>query len=70
MTRMRDWIELAILPILTAAVIVLWDMNKNIQQLNIQVGVILNERDNTKETLKDIENRLRKLEGRRQQTEE
>lgn len=62
MGRLRDWIELAALPLLTAAVFVLWDMNKNISQLNIQVGIIISERDSTKETLRDLELRVRELE--------
>jgi len=58
----RDLIEFAILPLLSAAVFILWDMNGNINKLNIQVGVILAEREATNETLKDHELRLRILE--------
>lgn len=61
---MRDWIELAVLPILSAAVFVLWDLNKNVSQLNVQVGVMLSETSNTKETLKFLQFEQKELEAR------
>lgn len=37
----RDIIELLFLPVLTAGVFVLWDLNKNVNDLNVRVGVII-----------------------------
>lgn len=60
---LRDLVELAFLPILTAAVWVLYDMNKNISQLNVSVGIILSERVSTLKTLEDHELRIRVIES-------
>lgn len=65
MSKIRDWVEILVLPLLTAAVFVLWDMNKNISQLNIQVGIIISERDTAKEVIKDLEQRVRILERKK-----
>lgn len=48
-------IDVIILPIMTAAVFVLWDLNKSVGQLNIQVGVLLS-------TNQSLEKRVDKLE--------
>ena len=58
----RDIIEFLVIPLLTLAVYILWDMNKNIGTLNLQVGVIISERSVDRETIKDHESRIRILE--------
>lgn len=59
---LRDVIEFLALPLLSAAVGILWMMNDNINRLNLQVGVIIAESGPVKEVLKDHEIRLRDLE--------
>lgn len=60
--KVRDVIEMLAIPLLSAAVWILWQMNDNINKLNIQVGVIISERSNDKETLKDLSFRVHELE--------
>jgi hypothetical protein len=60
--RIRDLVELLVLPLLTMAVYILWDMNKNINNLNIQVGVILAEGSMQKEDIKELKTRVLSLE--------
>lgn len=61
----RDIIEFLALPLLTAAVYILWDMNKSIDQLNIQVGVMISEGQGIKEDVRDLQTRVRDLELKR-----
>jgi hypothetical protein len=58
----RDVLELLFIPILSAAVFLLWDLNKSIGALNLQVGVLLEQNMTTKERFVSIERRLEKLE--------
>ena len=59
---LRDVIELLALPLISAGVYILWDMNQNINKLNIQVGVIIAENGPVKDILKDHELRIRDIE--------
>lgn len=36
----RDIVEFLFLPVLTSAVFVMWDLNKNLNTLNVQVGIL------------------------------
>lgn len=60
--RVKAVVEVLILPILGFGVMLLSDMNKNIQDLNLKVAVILAEGHSTKEKIKDIEVRIKDLE--------
>jgi chaperonin cofactor prefoldin len=53
--NIRLVIDTLIIPLITAAVFVLWDLNKSVGSLNIQVGVLINSNQS-------IEYRLNKLE--------
>lgn len=58
----RDLLELFVIPLLTVAVYILWNMNENINRLNIQVGVIIAEGSIQKEEMKEIKSRVLELE--------
>lgn len=68
----RDIIEFCFLPVLSAGVIVLWDLNKNVGTLNLNVGVLI-ERSNTfdkaitevKQENKELRERVLKIEQQR-----
>ncbi len=60
--KIRDLIELLILPIATAGVYILWDLNQNVNKLNFQVGVIIAEKSIDREDIKDLKVRVRDLE--------
>lgn len=60
--KIRTVVEVIIVPIIGYGVVLLSDMNKNIQELNTQMALIIAEREVTKDILKDHENRLRYLE--------
>ena len=60
--RVKAVVKVLILPILGFGVMLLSDMNKNIQDLNLKVAVILAEGHSTKEKIKDIEVRIKDLE--------
>lgn len=60
----RDLVEFAFLPVLSAGVFVLWDLNKNVNSLNIQVGVLVAQTTSSKERLDSFEKRLEKLEDK------
>lgn len=61
----RDIIEFLFLPLMTAAVWILWDMNRNINTLNVQVGVVISERVKDSDDIKDLKYRVRELELRK-----
>jgi hypothetical protein len=63
--KFRDLVEFLVLPLLSAAVWVLFQMNANINQLNIQVGVIIAEGSIQKEQMKELSSRVLELEKRR-----
>jgi len=48
-------IDVLIIPLITAAVFVLWDLNKSVGSLNTQVGVLISNNTN-------LERRVEKLE--------
>ena len=60
--KVKTVVEILVLPILGFGVMLLSDMNKNIQDLNLKVAVILAEGHSTKEKIKDIEVRIKDLE--------
>jgi hypothetical protein len=60
--RIRTVVEIIVVPIIGYGVVLLSDMNKNIQELNTQMALIIAEREVTKDVLKDHELRLRVLE--------
>ena len=60
--KIRMVVEVIIVPIIGYGVVLLSDMNKNIQELNTQMALIIAEREVTKDVLKDHEMRLRVLE--------
>lgn len=58
----RDLIEFLFLPVLTAGVFVLWDVNKNINALNVQVGVLIERNSAYKEQIESLKIRVDRVE--------
>lgn len=58
----RDIVEFLFLPVLTAGVFVLWDLNKNINDLNVRVGVLIANNGAFEKRVDSLEKRLEKLE--------
>lgn len=59
----RDVIEFLVLPILTVAVYILWDLSKGVGALNVQVGVLIANNATYEKRIDKLEMRLEKLEG-------
>ena len=59
---LRDLIEFAFLPVLSAGVFVLWDVNKNINSLNVQVSVLIERSSSYKEEIDSLKRRLDRIE--------
>lgn len=59
----RDVTEFLVLPILTVAVYILWDLSKGVGVLNVQVGVLIANNATYEKRIDKIENRLEKLES-------
>lgn len=62
--NLRDVIEILFLPVLTAAVFVLWDLNKSVGALNVQVGVLIANQANYDKRIDGLEKRMDKCEAR------
>lgn len=61
---LRDITELLILPILSAAVFVLWDLSKGVGTLNVQVGVLIANNATYEKRIERLEYRLDKMESK------
>lgn len=59
----RDVTEFLVLPILTVAVYILWDLSKGVGVLNVQVGVLIANNATYEKRIDKLESRLEKLEG-------
>lgn len=59
----RDVTEFLVLPILTVAVYILWDLSKGVGALNVQVGVLIANNATYEKRIDKLEMRLEKLEG-------
>ena len=51
-------IDVLIIPLISAAVFVLWDLNKSVGSLNIQVGILLNTNYNLEKRIDKLENKV------------
>jgi chaperonin cofactor prefoldin len=60
----RDMIEFLFLPVLTAGVFVLWDLNKSVNNLNVQVGVLIANTSTNEKRIDAVEKRIDNLESR------
>lgn len=60
--HLRDVIEFLLLPILTAGVYTLWDLNKNVGSLNVQVGILIANNSAIERRIDDLKERVQKLE--------
>lgn len=58
----RDLIEFLFLPVLSAGVLVLWDINKNVNTLNVQVGVLIANNGTVQQRIETLEKRVEKIE--------
>lgn len=54
----RAVIELLFLPVATAAVFVLWDLNKSVNLLNVQVAVLISSNNELKDSNKEVRGEL------------
>lgn len=53
--NIRLIIDIIIVPLITCAVFVLWDLSKSVGQLNIQVGVLINNNSSLEKRVDKIE---------------
>lgn len=60
----RDVVEFLFLPVLSAGVLVLWDLNKSVGTLNVQVGILIEKSSNSDSKIKSLEERLLRLESK------
>lgn len=60
----RDVTEFLFLPLMTAAVFILWDLNKSVGVLNVQVGVLITNNSTLEKRVNKLENRIEKMEDR------
>jgi prefoldin subunit 5 len=58
----RDVVEFLFLPVLTAGVFVLWDLNKSVGTLNVQVGTLIAYNTTNEKGIEKLERRIEKLE--------
>jgi hypothetical protein len=58
----RDLIEVLVLPIMTAGVLILWDLNKSVNTLNVQVGVLIANTSANEKRVDSLEKRIENLE--------
>ena len=65
--KFRDIVEFLFLPLLTIVVFLLWELNKSISTLNIQVGVLIERSVNTDEKVKDLTARVQALEHKQKE---
>lgn len=62
----RDVVEFMFLPVLTAGVFVLWDLNKSVGTLNVQVGTLIAYNTTNEKRIDKLEERIEKLENEKQ----
>lgn len=58
----RDVVEFLFLPVLTAGVYVLWDLNKSVGTLNVQVGTLIANNTMNEKSIEKLEKRIERLE--------
>lgn len=58
----RDVVEFLFLPVLTAGVFVLWDLNKSVGTLNVQVGTLIAYNTTNEKRIDKLEARIERLE--------
>lgn len=56
--NIRLIIDVVIVPLISAAVFILWDLNKSVNTLNTQVGVILNQNTNLEKRIDRLEEKI------------
>lgn len=60
--KFRDVIEFLFLPLMSAAVFLLWNLNQSVGTLNVQVGVLLANNVANEKRLDGLEKRIEKME--------
>lgn len=60
----RDITEFLFLPLMTAAVFILWDLNKSVGTLNVQVGVLISNNYTLENRVNKLESRIEKIEDK------
>lgn len=60
----RDITEFLFLPLMTAAVFILWDLNKSVGTLNVQVGVLISNNYMLENRVNKLESRIEKIEDK------
>ena len=53
--NIRLIIDVLIIPLISAAVFVLWDLNKSVSALNVQVGVLISNNQSIEKRVDKIE---------------
>lgn len=54
----RLLIDVIIIPLISAAVFVLWDLNKSVGSLNTQVGVLISNNTNLERRVEKLEEKI------------
>ena len=60
--KFRDVIEFLFLPLMSAAVYLLWSLNLSVATLNVQVGVLLANNVANEKRMDGLEKRIEKIE--------
>lgn len=60
--KFRDVIEFLFLPLMSAAVFLLWNLNQSVGTLNVQVGVLLANNVANEKRIDGLEKRIEKME--------
>lgn len=56
--NIRLVIDVLVIPLISAAVFVLWDLNKSVANLNIQVGILLSSNNSIEKRVDRLEEKV------------
>lgn len=56
-------IDVLIVPLVSAAVFVLWDLNKSVGALNVTVGVLINSNQSIEKRVDKLEEKINRTKG-------
>lgn len=58
----RDIVEFLFIPLLSACVFILWDLNKSVSALNVQVGILIANNSTNEKRMDALEKRIERIE--------
>lgn len=59
----KEFMDILFLPVLSAGVFVLWDLNKSVNSLNVQVAVLISTNSNYAEEIKNMKEDIKNIKG-------